>query len=101
MSLTVTDLARSCNLARSTVLYYESIGLLARPRRSAGNYRVYSEQDLDRLRQICTDLARRCNVSRSTVLYYQYIGLWGRPRRSAGNYRVYWEQDLDRLRQIC
>jgi MerR family transcriptional regulator, thiopeptide resistance regulator len=54
MSLTVTRLAQSCNLARSTVLYYESIGLLKRPRRSAGNYRVYSEQDLDRLRQICT-----------------------------------------------
>jgi MerR family transcriptional regulator, thiopeptide resistance regulator len=54
MSLTVTRLAQSCNLARSTVLYYESIGLLMRPRRSAGNYRVYSEKDLDRLRQICT-----------------------------------------------
>lgn len=54
MPLTVTSLARSCNLARSTVLYYESIGLLARPRRSAGNYRVYAEKDLERLRQICT-----------------------------------------------
>ena len=54
MSLTVTSLARSCNLARSTVLYYESIGLVKRPKRSAGNYRVYSERDLERLRQICT-----------------------------------------------
>ena len=54
MSITVTRLARSCSLARSTVLYYESIGLLARPRRSAGNYRVYAEMDFDRLRQICT-----------------------------------------------
>ena len=54
MSLTVTNLARSCNLARSTVLYYESIGLVKRPKRSAGNYRVYSEKDLERLRQICT-----------------------------------------------
>ena len=54
MSLTVTSLARSCNLARSTVLYYESIGLVKRPKRSAGNYRVYSETDLERLRQICT-----------------------------------------------
>ena len=53
MPLTVTNLARSCNLARSTVLYYESIGLLTRPRRSAGNYRVYTEKDCDRLRQIC------------------------------------------------
>jgi DNA-binding transcriptional MerR regulator len=53
MSLTVTKLARSCGLARSSVLYYESIGLLGRPRRTAGNYRVYSEKDLARLRQIC------------------------------------------------
>ncbi|MEO8597938.1 MAG: MerR family transcriptional regulator [Candidatus Solibacter sp.] len=54
MSLTVTSLARSCNLARSTVLYYESIGLLTRPKRSAGNYRIYGGKDLERLRQICT-----------------------------------------------
>jgi DNA-binding transcriptional MerR regulator len=53
MTLTVTRLAKSCNLARSTVLYYESIGLLTRPRRSHGNYRVYTEKDLGRLRQIC------------------------------------------------
>ena len=51
--LTVTRLAKSCNLARSTVLYYESVGLLRPPRRSDGNYRVYSVKDLDRLRQIC------------------------------------------------
>ena len=53
MMLTVTRLARSCNLSRSTLLYYESIGLLTRPRRSEGNYRVYGTKDLDRLRQIC------------------------------------------------
>jgi len=53
MPLTVTRLARACHLARSTVLYYESIGLLKRPGRTAGNYRLYTETDLDRLRQIC------------------------------------------------
>ena len=53
MPLTVTQLARACHLARSTVLYYESIGLLARPRRTPGNYRAYTEKDLGRLRQIC------------------------------------------------
>src|SRR5215475_8766606 len=52
--MTVTRLARSCNLSRSTVLYYESIGLLKRPARTSGNYRSYSERDLDRLRQICS-----------------------------------------------
>jgi DNA-binding transcriptional MerR regulator len=54
MMLTVSRLAKSCNLSRSTVLYYESIGLLTRPRRSEGNYRVYAARDLERLRQICS-----------------------------------------------
>ena len=53
MLLTVTKLARACKLSRSTLLYYESIGLLPRPRRTAGNYRAYTDKDLERLRQIC------------------------------------------------
>jgi DNA-binding transcriptional MerR regulator len=53
MPLTVTNLARTCKLSRSTLLYYESIGLVPRPHRSAGNYRVYSAKDVERLRKIC------------------------------------------------
>ncbi len=52
MPLTVTRLARACGLSRSTVLYYESVGLLKPVRRSAGNYRLYGERDLERLRQV-------------------------------------------------
>jgi DNA-binding transcriptional MerR regulator len=50
---TVTKLARECGLSRSTLLYYESIGLLKQPPRTAGNYRSYGEKELERLRQIC------------------------------------------------
>jgi DNA-binding transcriptional MerR regulator len=53
MPLTVTNLARSCGLSRSTVLYYETQGLLKPAGRSTGNYRLYSPKDLERLRQIC------------------------------------------------
>ena len=53
MTLTVTTLARACGLSRSTVLYYESMGLLRAARRGTGNYRVYGERDLQRLRQVC------------------------------------------------
>ena len=52
MPLTVTRLARACGLSRSTVLYYESVGLLKPGRRSEGNYRLYGEKDLERLRQV-------------------------------------------------
>ncbi|MBL8177903.1 MAG: MerR family transcriptional regulator [Bryobacterales bacterium] len=53
MLLTVTQLASACGLSRSTILYYEREGLLQAARRSSGNYRVYGENDLARLRQIC------------------------------------------------
>lgn len=50
--LTVSALARACGLSRTTILYYESQGLLRRPPRTAGNYRAYGEQDLQRVREI-------------------------------------------------
>ncbi|HVJ08394.1 MAG TPA: MerR family transcriptional regulator [Acidisarcina sp.] len=51
--MTISELARSCSLSRTTVLYYESIGLLRVASRSPGNYRQYTDADLDRLKQIC------------------------------------------------
>ncbi len=50
---TVTKLARRCSLSRGTLLYYESIGLLKPPSRTAGNYRAYGGKDLQRLERIC------------------------------------------------
>ena len=51
--LTVTRLARRCGLSRSTVLYYESIGLLKPARRTGSHYREYGDKDRQRLEQIC------------------------------------------------
>ncbi len=51
--LTVSKLAKSCGLSRTTLLYYESIGLMKPAERTDGNYRWYSDKDLQRLRQIC------------------------------------------------
>jgi DNA-binding transcriptional MerR regulator len=50
--LTVSALARRCGVSRSTVLYYESIGLLTGAHRTHSNYRVYGDAQLARLRQI-------------------------------------------------
>lgn len=51
--LTVSKLAGRFGLSRTTLLYYESIGLLKPAARTAGNYRKYGEKDLERLHQIC------------------------------------------------
>jgi DNA-binding transcriptional MerR regulator len=51
--LTIGALAKSSGLSRSTLLYYDRLGLL-RPRgRSAANYRLYSPAETQRLEQIC------------------------------------------------
>jgi len=51
--LTVSQLARSCGLSRTTLLYYESIGLLSPACRSGSNYRRYATPQLERLQMIC------------------------------------------------
>ena len=52
--LTPGVLARRVGLSRSTLLYYDRIGLLRPSRRTLSRYRQYSEEDVRRLEQICT-----------------------------------------------
>lgn len=49
---TVGQLAKSFGLSRSTLLYYDEIGLLSPSARSASNYRLYSENDVRRMERI-------------------------------------------------
>ena len=53
--ITIGDLAKRTGTKVVTVRYYEQIGLLPVPSRTAGNYRTYSNEHLRRLRFI-----RRC-----------------------------------------
>jgi len=52
MLYTIGQLARATGAPTSTVRYYERIGLLQPSGRTAGNYRIYSEEALARLRFI-------------------------------------------------
>jgi DNA-binding transcriptional MerR regulator len=49
---TVGRIASKFNLSRSTLRYYDSIGVLSPIKRGKGNYRMYSEEDCKRLEQI-------------------------------------------------
>jgi len=51
---TIGKLARKFNLSRSTLLYYDSIGLLKPSARTESKYRQYSEGDAQQLERICT-----------------------------------------------
>ncbi len=48
--LTIGELAKAGGVPTSTVRYYERAGLLRPAVRSAGNYRLYTDEDLQRLR---------------------------------------------------
>ncbi|WP_321494043.1 MerR family transcriptional regulator [uncultured Desulfobacter sp.] len=50
----ISQLARLFDLSRSTLLYYDRIGLLIPSDRSEAGYRLYTQRDRDRLAQICT-----------------------------------------------
>ena len=49
---TISRLAKRFGLSRSTLLYYDSIGLLRPSRRTAAGYRVYVEADARRMERI-------------------------------------------------
>ena len=51
-SLSIGELAKAAGVPTSTVRYYERTGLLRPSGRTPSNYRLYSEEDLHRLRFI-------------------------------------------------
>lgn len=63
--LTIGKLARKFDLSRSTLLYYDRIGLLQPSARTSANYRLYSRSDVRRLEKIC--LFRRAGLDLKAI----------------------------------
>ena len=49
---TIGNLVKEFQLSRSTLLYYDKIGLLKPSQRTESDYRLYSEQDFNRMSKI-------------------------------------------------
>lgn len=58
---TVGEIAKRFSISRSTLLYYDSIGVLKPSERSASNYRLYSECDFTKMKRI--KLYREAGIS--------------------------------------
>ncbi|TQV81313.1 MerR family transcriptional regulator [Exilibacterium tricleocarpae] len=50
----IGQLVKEFSVSRSTLLYYDKIGLLKPSGRSTANYRQYTQRDFDRMAQIAT-----------------------------------------------
>lgn len=66
MTYTIGELGKSFGLSRSTLLYYDKLGLLTPSARSDANYRYYTAQDYERLAKIV--------IYRDTGMSLQAIG---------------------------
>lgn len=53
IALTISKLAKIFGLSRSTLLYYDSKGLLSPSGHRQGEYRIYGENERSRLEKIC------------------------------------------------
>lgn len=49
---TIGQVAKKFSVSRSTLIYYDSIGVLSPSGRSSSNYRLYSESDIERMGKI-------------------------------------------------
>ena len=61
----ISELAQLSGVETKTIRYYESIELLPSPPRQSNRYRVYDEQDVDRLRLVAG--ARRLDFSLAEI----------------------------------
>jgi MerR family transcriptional regulator, thiopeptide resistance regulator len=53
-SYTISRLAKLFGLSRSSLLYYDRVGLLPPSGRTSTGYRIYTERDANRLERICS-----------------------------------------------
>jgi DNA-binding transcriptional MerR regulator len=82
--MNVGELAEKFGLSRSTLLYYDKIDLLSPAGRSTANYRIYSEEDVQKLEKIC--------MYRKTGVHLKKIS----QLLSSPDYSV-WEERLSQL----
>jgi hypothetical protein len=66
MALTVSALADQAGLSADTVRYYERVGLLPPPARSAAGYRLYDQDTVGRLHLIKVLSGPDCGCARSS-----------------------------------
>lgn len=65
----ISDAAKSTGLSVSNIRFYERKGLLSPAREQESKYRDYTQEDLDRLKQII--LYRKMNISVETIFLLQ------------------------------
>lgn len=91
--MNISQAADASGLSAKMIRHYEKIGLLQGIHRSASGYRLYSGEDLHRLRFI--HQARRLGFSLEQIR--ELLSLWGDHRRSSREVKALAIQHLEDL----
>lgn len=91
----IGELADRLGLNPRTIRYYERIALLPDPRRTPAGYRVYGEEDLERVRFIKT--AQRLNITLDEIR--EILALRERRERPCDYVRGVLRREVDAINQ--
>jgi MerR family transcriptional regulator, copper efflux regulator len=83
-SLTIGQLAKASGINAKMIRYYESIALIPEAQRSEGNYRLYQESDIHRLRFI--QRARKLGFGIDQIR--MLMALWQDQQRSSAEVKA-------------
>jgi Cd(II)/Pb(II)-responsive transcriptional regulator len=96
----IGELAQVAQCSVETVRYYEKEGLLPAPARTAGNFRVYGPEHVDRLRFIRN--CRALDMSQEEI--HTLLGLADRPADGCGAINTVFDQHIahvdERIREL-
>jgi MerR family transcriptional regulator, copper efflux regulator len=93
MTMNIGTLAKATGIEAKTIRYYESVGLLAAPRRSESNYRIYDERDAATLRFI----RRARHLGFSVKEVGDLVALWRDRQRASADVRALAAAHLDEV----
>lgn len=96
----IGELAQVAQCSVETIRYYEKEGLLPAPARTAGNFRVYGPEHVDRLRFIRN--CRALDMSQEEI--HTLLGLADRPADGCGAINTVFDQHIahvdERIREL-
>lgn len=90
-SLTIGRLSERSGVAAKTIRYYEEVGLLPEPKRSANGYRHYDERSVHILRFV--GRARELGFAMEAI--QELLTLWNNKRRKSSRVRAIAQSHLD------
>jgi DNA-binding transcriptional MerR regulator len=97
--LTIGQVARRSGLSRSTLLYYDRLGLLEPADRSKGNYRLYSRSQAERLQKIRLYRRMGMPLKKIRLLLDQVVPDSPRAARVLQDHLQTLEREIERLQE--